>query len=60
MTNATEQQLIVMLARKHEIERQNRLANNMVADTGWMADAIELLLRLELERWNTTQAALHK
>jgi hypothetical protein len=45
-----QQEIIVMLARKLEIERQNRLVNNMVADTGWVADAIELLLRIELER----------
>lgn len=39
-----------MLKRKQELDQQNRLANNMAGDGHWIADAIELLLRLELER----------
>jgi hypothetical protein len=50
MIDNASHQIAIMLFRKQEIERQNRLANNMVTDATWVSDAIELLLRLELER----------
>ena len=43
-------ELVEMLRRKQELDQQNRLANNMADSSHWVADALELLLRLELER----------
>jgi hypothetical protein len=39
-----------MLARKRELERINKSANNMVGYDRWIADALELILRIELGR----------
>lgn len=41
-----------LLRRKAEIARANQAANNMARAgyTDWMASAIELLLRIELEK----------
>lgn len=46
--NGDAQQIRAMLARKTEVERNSR--SNSVASTRWLADAVELLLRIELER----------
>jgi hypothetical protein len=39
-----------MLARKRELERLNMTANNMIPFDRWIADALELILRIELGR----------
>lgn len=39
-----------MLARKEAIDNRNQSANNMETYTRWIVDAVELLLRVELER----------
>ncbi len=39
-----------MLARKRELERLNQTANNMIGYDRWIADAVALLLQLELDR----------
>jgi hypothetical protein len=39
-----------LLARKEAIDQNNKLANNMESYDVWLANAVELLLRAELER----------
>jgi hypothetical protein len=44
------QDLTTQLARKDALDINNQHANSMVSYTRWVIDAIELLLRAELER----------
>jgi hypothetical protein len=48
--NKLAQDLTTQLARKDAIDINNQHANNMASYTRWVVDAIELLLRAELER----------
>ena len=48
--NQTTQQIMVVLARKQQIDQRKSLNNNMESYNQWLVDAVELLLRIELER----------
>jgi hypothetical protein len=48
--NKLAQDLMTQLARKDTIDINNQHANNMTSYTRWVVDAVELLLRAELER----------
>jgi hypothetical protein len=43
-------EISLLLARKEGIDKNNKLANNMNSYDMWLANAVELLLRAELER----------
>lgn len=45
--NATAEQIAAMLARKTEIDRMPSFEKRNIT---WLFDAVELLLRIELER----------
>jgi hypothetical protein len=48
--NQTTQQIMAMLARKQQIVERIIQTNRMESDHQWLVDAVELLLRIELER----------
>ena len=48
--NETAQQIMSMLTEKSTLDAVNANANNMASYDRWIADAVTLLLRIELER----------
>jgi hypothetical protein len=52
--------VVALLERKREIADRIMQTNRMESDHGWLMDAVELLLRLELLRHQTYDAPLDK
>jgi hypothetical protein len=42
--------LALMLARKRKLDIESQVSNNMASYDRWIIDALELQLRIELER----------
>jgi hypothetical protein len=53
----TARQLIASIKRKRSIDKANETALNYISHDHWLADAVELLLLVELDKLNDAMAS---